>query len=133
MSEAPGRERMTQVLERAVLMAREKMGSEAAAGLAEVLRVLCLDLSDLETRYFVVFEPDGGTGFATADPVLEPMLTIATTAAVFHDMAIGKSNPAIELARRRVKMSGVPVARLAKVGGPLIDTLFSCYRECVAG
>jgi hypothetical protein len=30
-----------------------------------------------------------------------------------------------------VKMAGVPVTRLAKVGGPLIDTLFRCYCEAI--
>lgn len=33
----------------------------------------------------------------------------------------------------REEMGSEAAARLAKAGGPLVDTLFSCYRECVAG
>jgi hypothetical protein len=30
-----------------------------------------------------------------------------------------------------IAFTGVPVTRLAKVGGPLIDTLFRCYCEAI--
>lgn len=129
MTDAPDREKMTATLAETVEKAEKKLGKEQGARLAEVMRSLCLDLTDIEAQYFVVFEQDGSAGFSTRDPGLEPMLTITTTAAVFHSMALGKSNPAVELAMRKVKMSGVPMTRLAKVGGPLIDTLFSCYKE----
>ncbi|MHB8894881.1 MAG: SCP2 sterol-binding domain-containing protein [Candidatus Geothermincolia bacterium] len=131
MAEVPDRAVMTDVLQRTVERAESELGAEEGARLAEVMRALCLDLTDLEARYYVIFNEDGGARFSVEDPQVDPMLTIATTAVVFHKMAVGESNPALEFAMRKVKMSGVPMPKLVKVGGNLIDTLFSCYRACV--
>lgn len=122
---------MAPVLEKTVELAGQTLGREQAAGLSEVMSALCLSLTDIEERYYVTFTPGGDVGFTLEDPAAEPTLTITTTARVFHAMAVGEANPAMEFAMRRVKMAGVPASRLAKVGGTLIDTLFSCYRDAL--
>jgi len=131
MTEVPDGEGMTQALARTVEKARGKLGEEEGAKLAAVMRALCLDLTDIGAKYYVVFDESGAAGFSTEDPGTSQMLTITTTAVVFHKMATGESNPAMEFAMRKVKMSGVPVPKLARVGGNLIDTLFECYRSSI--
>ena len=122
---------MTARLEKTVALARDELSGDDVAALAEVMKAMCLSLTDIDARFYVIFT-EADASFAVEDPGLEPMLTITSTAAVFDRMAMGEANPAIELAMRKVKMGGVPVTRLAKVGGNLIDTLFKCYREAVA-
>ncbi len=129
MGDAPGLEMMTARLQKTVGLARDELGSDEVAALAEVMKAMCLALTDIDARFYVVFAGEGSAGFALQDPGLEPMLTITTTAVVFDRMAMGDANPAVELAMRKVKMGGVPVTRLARVGANLIDTLFKCYRE----
>ncbi len=122
---------MTEVLRKTVELAAVELGDSEVRKLAGVMRALCLDLSDIEARYYVVFDESGGVDFSTSDPCASPVLTITTSAEVFHGMAMGESNPAREFALRKVKLSGVAVTGLAQVGGNLIDTLFACYRASV--
>lgn len=131
MAEARDKDEMTQALASMVEKAQDELGPEEAVNLSQVMKALCLDLTDIGSRYFVVFDEEGGTSFSTEEPNATPMLTITTTSVVFHNMAIGESNPAMEFALRKVKMSGVPLTRLTKVGGHLVDTLFSCYKASV--
>lgn len=129
VGEAPGLEEMTARLQETVGLAQSELSQDEVAALAAVMKAMCLSLTDIDARFYVVFADSAGASFALDDPGCEPMLTITTTAQVFDRMAMGEANPAVELAMRKVKMGGVPVTRLAKVGGNLIDTLFRCYRE----
>jgi putative sterol carrier protein len=129
MADAPEKERMTETLKNTIDLAEKNLGTEEVVKLSAVMQALCLNLTDIETRYYVTFGTSGAAEFSLEDPAAEPMLTITTTAAVFHRMAMGESNPAVEFAMRKVKMSGVPMPKLARVGGNLIDTLFQCYKE----
>jgi len=131
VGETPGLQEMTARLQKTVGLAQGELSGDDVAALAAVMKAMCLSLTDIDARFYVVFDDSAGASFAVDDPGLEPMLTITTTAEVFDRMALGNSNPAVELAMRKVKMGGVPVTRLAKVGGNLIDTLFQCY--CQAG
>jgi hypothetical protein len=131
MTDVPGPDEMTAVLRKTIDLAGERLGADEVAGLAQVMGSLCLQLKDLDTCYFVTFDESGSAGFSLEDPGAPPMLTISTTSEVFHKMALGESNTALEFAMRKVKMTGVPLPRLAKVGGTLIDTLFQCYDSAV--
>jgi hypothetical protein len=131
MADVPGAEEMAGVLEKAVGLAEGELGSEEVVKLAGVMKALCLDLTDIGARYFVLFDDSGSAAFSTEDPAAAPMLTITTTSEVFHKMASGAGNPAMEFAMRRVKMAGVPMPKLAKVGPNLIDTLFKCYMQAL--
>jgi len=132
MSEVPNRDQMIERLEKTVELAGAQLGPGDVAELAAVMKAMCLALTDIDARCYVVFRGSGEADFTMEDPALEPTLTITTTAGVFDRMATGEANPAMELAMRKVKMTGVPVTRLAKVGGNLIDTLFKCYREALS-
>lgn len=133
MSDAPDKEAMALALEKTIELAEAKLGSEEVVKLSGVMRSLCLNLTDIETRCYVIFEETGAADFSLEDPAVAPMLTITTTSATFHAMAMGETNPAKEFALRKVKMSGVPLPRLTKVGANLIDALFGCYREALLG
>jgi putative sterol carrier protein len=129
MADVPGKDEMGKVLEKTVTLAGENLGADEVTRLTGVMKALCLELSDIEAKYYVLFDESGSAAFSTDDPAATPMLTIKTTTTVFHKMATGESNPAMEFALRKVKMSGVPMPKLAKVGPNLIDTLFQCYSE----
>lgn len=118
---------MMSMLAKTIEIAGEEMDEGEVTALAEIMQALCLDLTDIQKRYFVIFSETGEATFALADPGVESMLVITTTAETFHKMAVGESNPAMEFALRKVKMTGVPLTKLTKVGGPLIDRLFKCY------
>lgn len=131
MPDVPEKDDMTAALDKTISLAGQELGSVEAVKLSEVMTAMCLSLTDIEMRYYVTFSQAGEVQFQLDDPGTEPMLTITTSADVFHRMAFGEANPAMEFAMRRVKMAGVPVTRLTKVGGPLIDTLFNCYRQAM--
>lgn len=131
MVQVPNSEEMSGVLEKTIELAEKRLGTEKVKRLAEVMSCFCLELKDIDGRYYVAFDPAGETAFSLEDPGTLPMLIISTTSETFHNMATGASNPAVEFAKRKVKMAGVPIPKLGKVGGNLIDSLFLCYRTVV--
>jgi len=104
LADAHGLEMMTARLQKTVGLARDELSQDEVAALAEVMKAMCLALTDIDARFYVVFAREGGAGFALEDPGVAPMLTITTTAVVFDRMAMGDANPAVELAMRKVKM-----------------------------
>jgi putative sterol carrier protein len=131
MAEVPAREEMSGVLESTIELAEDRLGKDEVRKLSEVMSSFCLELKDIDSCYYVTFDPAGETSFSLEDPGGLPMLTISTTSETFHKMATGAANPAVEFAMRKVKISGVPVPKLTKVGGNLIDSLFQCYRTAL--
>lgn len=129
MADLPASEQMDGIVRGTIELAAVKLGPEEVAKLAEVMSAFCLDLTDLDRRYYVAFSPDGSARFAEDAADREPMLTITTTTPVLHAMACGETEPAKAFAMRKVKLAGVPLMKLARVAGDLIDVLFECYRE----
>lgn len=132
MPEVPGREEMPQVLDKTIKRAEAVLGAEEVAKLSGVMKALCLKLTDYEESYYLGFRDDGTTLLWEADPGLTPMLIITTTSETFHGMCTGETDPARAFALRRVKMAGVPLMSLSRVGGNLLDALFKCYTEVVS-
>lgn len=131
MSEVPTREAMPAIMIKMTELAGEELDSGAVVKIAEVINALCLDLTDMELRYYLRFGADGEVELMTEDPGLQPTLTITTTSETLHNMAIGVTNPAKAFAMRKVKISGVPTMKLGIIGGDIIDMLFRCYREAL--
>jgi putative sterol carrier protein len=131
MADVPTADEMPEVLEKTIESAAAALGPEEVTRLSGVMKALCLKLNDTECSYYVTFMPDGTGGFGVEDPGVTPMLTISTTTETFHNMCTGVTDPARAFALRKVKMSGVPLMSLSRVGGNLLDALFKSYTEVV--
>lgn len=133
MAEVPTREEMAGVLRESIEKAVAELGIDEVVKLSGVMKALCLQLNDTGSCYYVRFNADGTADFSVEDPELVPVLTISTTSETFHDMCTGRMDPAKAFAFRKVKISGVPLMSLGRIGGNLLDALFRSYTEVVDG
>lgn len=133
MAGVPSNEEIPGVLRKTIEKAAVELGPDEVIKLSGVMKALCLKLNDTESYYYVKFNDDGTVDFTTDDPELAPTLTISTTAETFHNMCTGQTDPAKAFALRKVKVSGVSLMSLGRVGGNLLDVLFRSYNEVVSG
>jgi len=127
----PTQHEMNDVLRKTIVNAEQELGSEEVVKLSQVMRALCIELTDFDSFYYVSFRPEGKAEFTIESPGLEPILRIATTSETLHNMCTGTMDPAKAFAMRKVKLSGIPLMKM-RVGANLLDALFRCYHEVVS-
>jgi len=126
----PDSQRFLAVVDRTIQLVGEKVPLETLREMAEVFHVLCWEFPDWGVqRYFIL--SDSGEVESTSEWVGPVDSTITMDARTLHDIAFGYTSPIMAFFMGRLRVTGMPSAKLGKFL-PLLEPFLASYRQACA-